>query len=139
MINQILVRDTGRSTLRSDRSLTSLILGLAAERGISTEQAARDVEEAYVRAAEVKHGAEYLFWAKLDADGTMSLAQVLQVVEHVVNPCREVALSDLRSNFPDAELGQYVVNAIAPVHPPKIAHWQIPRATEIENVELVVS
>ena len=126
-------------TLSSDRNLLVLSERIAKERGISREQAVDEIQEAYVQAAEAEHGPEYLFWAKIAEDGAVFVAQVLRAVEVMRNPYREVALLDLQSTYPDAQLGQYIVNAITPVHPPKLADWLVPRATEISNVELKVT
>ncbi|KIC43365.1 hypothetical protein RA27_08845 [Ruegeria sp. ANG-R] len=122
--------------LEADRSLLALAGAISKEQGIPQEVAIREVEASYVRAAEAEYGPEYEFWAQIKADGTVQLAQVLKVVKAMRNEYREVALDDLRKSHPEARPGQYVVNALAPIHPHRISEWMQPRQTRVENLKI---
>ncbi|GAA6158662.1 hypothetical protein NBRC116589_08360 [Ruegeria sp. HU-ET01832] len=136
MTSSSLVEGGTTITLETDRTLLTLAAKLAEKQRMSAQDAIGEIEQAYTRAAEAEHGPEYLFWAKIGKDGAISVAQVLKIVEVLTDQYREVALSDVRNNFPDAQIGQFVVNAIDPVHPPKVAHWLSPRATDISGLDL---
>lgn len=126
-------------TLKNERNLLVLANTLTQQQQIQQETAVQIIEAAYVRAAEAKYGAEYEFWARIKNDGSIQLAQVLKVVEIMRNECREVTLSDLQDSQSHAELGQYVVNPLEPVHPPQIAEWLGSGETEIQNVKITVA
>ena len=128
----------GPFVLKSNRNLLVLAEVLAKANGVSVEDAVTGIEASYVRAAEAEFGTEYEFWARIKPDGTISLAQVLKVVDVVRSEYREVALGDLSRYDANAALGQFVVNELDSVHPEKIVHWLQSEGTEICNISLSV-
>ncbi|NOD92948.1 hypothetical protein GS636_09155 [Ruegeria sp. HKCCD4884] len=124
--------------LKGERNLLVLANVLIRQQQIPQETASREIEAAYVRAAEAEYGAEYEFWAKLKKDGSIELAQVLKVVDVMLNEYREVALTDIRNTQSDAELGHYVVNPVPPIHPHRISEWLRSGETQIRNLSINV-
>lgn len=122
--------------LKGERNLLVLANVLIRQQQIPQETASREIEAAYVRAAEAEYGAEYEFWAKLKKDGSIELAQVLKVVDLMVNEYREVALTEIRNTQSDAELGHYVVNPVTPIHPHRISEWLRSGETQIRNLSI---
>ena len=94
---------------------------LAHRQQVPVREMIKEIERAYVDAAETQYGKGNTFWASVQDVGAIKLAQVLKVVEEVKTPQREVARSNLLETDPDVQLGHYVVNTIEPIHPPKFA------------------
>ena len=138
MTDEVVVELSEILTLRSKRNLLVLADALTQQQQIPQETAIRNIEAAYIRAAEAEYGPEYEFWARIMKDGSIQLAQVLKVVEMMRNEFREVSLSDLQQSQSHAELEQYVVNSLDPVHPPQISEWLRSDETEIQNVKITV-
>lgn len=139
MTETVLVDRPDTIELGLDTDLMSLAAVIAAEYDISPEMAVREIEDLYVAAAEAEHGAGYRFWASVKRDGTVEVAQVLKVVATLRDEQREVAIDALRTVEPEAQLGQYVVNPIDPIHPARIAVWLEKGKTEVRNVKLSVA
>ena len=94
------------------------------------------VEAAYVKAAERRHGSDFIFWARRNDAGHIAVAQVLKIVETVVDDHREVKLTDVQLCVPNAKLGEYVINRIDPVEPdgPQMTDAQL--LATIKNVRI---
>ena len=122
--------------LRRNTFLRTLAEELAHRQQVPVREMIKEIERAYVDAAETQYGKGYTFWASVQDDGTIKLAQVLKVVEEVKTPQREVARSNLLETDPDVQLGHYVVNTIEPIHPPKFAQSVRLQETHITNLKI---
>lgn len=136
MTQDLLLETPGPFVLDSDRTLLSLAGFLADTHGIPRQQAVDEIEAAYIRAAEAEYGPDYTFWVRVKPDGSIAVAQVLKIVEVMRDERREVALGDLSDSHPDARLGAFIVNPVAPVHPAHIAEWLQPRQTTLRNIRV---
>ncbi|MCQ2482310.1 MAG: transcription termination factor NusA [Clostridia bacterium] len=85
------------------------IRALAEERGIDDEKLIRAVEEGIVTAFRREFSASKTnenVHAEIDReDGTISLYKVIEVVEEVMDPDKEMSLEDAKSMDPDFEIG----------------------------------
>ena len=103
---------------------------------LSLEEAVAQFEAAYVKTAQSHYGREYKFWARLKRDGRIDLVQVLKIVKVVKNAHRHVSLENVQQHDPKAKIGQFVVNALPPIHPQEFADNLGKAATFVQDVRI---
>ena len=95
---------------------------LAREKAIDREIVLSAMEEAIQKAAKSRYGAEHDIRAQIDRKtGETRLFRVLEVVEEVEDPARQITLEDARSRKPDAKIGDFVAESLPPVEFGRIA------------------
>lgn len=111
----------------------------AEESGQDVEQVLAALERACVQAAEKLHGEAYRFDAKITESGRLRVVQLLEVVETVTDPNRQVSLVNIRKSDPKAELGSLIVNPIEPVIPEGLFPRGLPTDIKIKSFEITVA
>ncbi|RMF72566.1 MAG: transcription termination/antitermination protein NusA [Alphaproteobacteria bacterium] len=95
---------------------------LAREKAIDREIVLSAMEEAIQKAAKSRYGAEHDIRAQIDRKtGETRLFRVLEVVEDVEDPARQITLEEARAKKPDAEIGDFVAESLPPVEFGRIA------------------
>ncbi len=95
---------------------------LAREKAIDREIVLEAMEEAIQRAAKSRYGAEHEIRAQIDRKtGETRLFRVMEVVEEVEDPAREISLEEARERKGDAEVGDFVADPLPPVEFGRIA------------------
>lgn len=95
---------------------------VAREKSIDREIVLGAMEEAIQKAARSRYGAEHEIRSKIDRkSGEIALTRALVVVEHVESAATEILLADAQAMNPNAELGDYIHEALPPVEFGRIA------------------
>ncbi len=95
---------------------------LAREKAIDREIVLEAMEEAIQRAAKSRYGAEHEIRAQIDRKtGETRLFRVMEVVEEVEDPAREISLEDARERKSDAGIGDFIADPLPPVEFGRIA------------------
>ena len=88
----------------------------AREKMIDREIVLEAMEEAIQKAARARYGAENEIRAQIDRKtGEIRLFRIMEVVEEVENPSTQVSLEDARREKPDAEIGDFIADALPPI------------------------
>ncbi len=88
----------------------------AREKMIDREIVLEAMEEAIQKAARARYGAENEIRAQIDRKtGEIRLFRIMEVVEEVENPSTQVNLEDARREKPDAEIGDFIADALPPI------------------------
>ncbi len=95
---------------------------LAREKAIDREIVLSAMEEAIQKAAKSRYGAEHDIRAQIDRrTGETRLFRVLEVVEDVEDPARQITLEEARARKADAEIGDFIAESLPPVEFGRIA------------------
>ncbi len=95
---------------------------LAREKAIDREIVLSAMEEAIQKAAKSRYGAEHDIRAQIDRKtGETRLFRVLEVVEEVEDPARQITIEEARVRKPDAAIGDFVAESLPPVEFGRIA------------------
>ncbi|GIX16429.1 MAG: transcription termination/antitermination protein NusA [Rhodothalassiaceae bacterium] len=95
---------------------------LAREKAIDREIVITAMEEAIQRAAKSRYGAEHDIRAQIDRrTGETRLFRVLEVVDEVEDPARQITLEDAKAKKPDAKVGDFIAESLPPVEFGRIA------------------
>ncbi len=95
---------------------------LAREKAIDREIVLSAMEEAIQKAAKSRYGAEHDIRAQIDRKtGETRLFRVLEVVEDVEDPARQITLAEARAKKTDAKIGDFVAESLPPVEFGRIA------------------
>ncbi len=102
--------------------LLQIVELVAREKSIDKEIVIEAMEEAIQKAARSRYGAENEIRAQIDKKtGDIRLFRVIEVVEEVENPAVEIALHDARRTKEDAEIGDFLADALPPMDFGRIA------------------
>ena len=89
---------------------------VARDKGIDREEVLVAMEEAIQKAGRSKYGHEHDIRADIDRkSGDIKLFRYREVVEAVENEVTELTLEDARRIKPDAEVGEFLVDALPPI------------------------
>lgn len=89
---------------------------VAREKSIDRRIVIQAMEDAIQKAAKSRYGAENDIRCEIDPrTGETRLTRVLAIVEKVENDSTEIALVDARRRRPDAELGDFIAEALPPL------------------------
>ena len=89
---------------------------VARDKGIDREEVLVAMEEAIQKAGRSKYGHEHDIRADIDRkSGDIKLFRYREVVEAVENEVTELTLEDARHIKPDAEVGEFLVDALPPI------------------------
>ena len=95
---------------------------VAREKSIDREIVLEAMEEAIQKAARSRYGAEHEIRSKIDRkSGEIALTRALVVVETVESAATEILLADAQAMNPNAELGDFIHEALPPVEFGRIA------------------
>jgi N utilization substance protein A len=95
---------------------------VAREKMIDPSLVIEAMEDSLGKAARSRYGAEYDIRAKLDAKtGDLTMTRYRHVVEEVENFFTEITLADAKAIKPDAQLGDYLTDALPPMDFGRIA------------------
>lgn len=95
---------------------------VAREKAIERDVVLAAMEEAVQKAARSRYGQENDIRAEIDRKtGEIRLARLLQVVEAVENDAIEIAFSEAKRRNPEAEIGDYISEALPPLDFGRIA------------------
>ncbi len=95
---------------------------VAQEKGISTEEVLRAMELAIQTAARRKYGHEHEIVAEIDRrSGEVRIYRVLEVVEEVADPDRQITLEEARARNPAAQIGDRILDPLPPIDLGRIA------------------
>ncbi len=102
--------------------LIAIADAVAREKSIDRMIVIEAMEEAIQRAARARYGAENDIRAKIDPrGGDLRLWRVLEVVEEVDDPFKQIALADARVKDPSVEVGAFVIDPLPPIEFGRIA------------------
>jgi N utilization substance protein A len=89
---------------------------VAREKSIDRRIVIQAMEDAIQKAAKSRYGAENDIRCEIDPrTGETRLTRVLAIVENVENDSTEISLADARRRRPDAELGDFISEALPPL------------------------
>jgi N utilization substance protein A len=95
---------------------------VAREKMIDPSLVIEAMEDSLGKAARSRYGAEYDIRARLDAKtGDLTMTRYRHVVEEVENFFTEITLADAKAIKPDAQLGDYLTDALPPMDFGRIA------------------
>ncbi len=95
---------------------------VAREKSIDREEVLDAMEQAIQKAARSKYGLEHDVRAEVDRkSGEIRLARYLEVAEEIENEVTQITLAAARTKKPDAEIGDFLVDALPPIDFGRIA------------------
>ena len=95
---------------------------VARDKGIEAEEVLEAMEQAIQKAARSKYGHENDVRAVIDRDsGEIQLARYLEVADPVENDATQIKISEAKRLNPDAEVGDFLTEALPPVDFGRIA------------------
>ncbi len=95
---------------------------VAREKSIDRLIVIEAMQDAIQKAARSRYGAETEVKAEINPKtGELRLWRLLEIVENVEEPSREISLEDARKKAPEAELGQYISEPLPPIEFGRIA------------------
>ena len=95
---------------------------VAREKSIDREEVLEAMEQAIQKAARSKYGLEHDVRAEVDRkSGEIRLARYLEVAEEIENEVTQITLAAARTKKPDAEIGDFLVDALPPIDFGRIA------------------
>lgn len=102
--------------------LLQIAEAVAREKSIDSSIVIEAMQDAIARAARAKYGAETEVRAEINPkSGELRLWRLLEVVEAVEEPGRQIALEDAKGKNAAAELGNYVTEPLPPIEFGRIA------------------
>ncbi len=104
------------ATTLNPQELLQVADAVAREKAIAQDIVLEAMEEAIQKAARAKYGVEHEIRAEIDRrSGEIRLARLMEVVEAVENDYTEIALTDARERNPDAQVGDFISDALPPI------------------------
>ncbi len=95
---------------------------VAQEKGIDRETVLDAMEQAIMHAGKRKYGQEHDIRADIDRKtGEISLMCYIEVADPIENPMTQISLDSARDRNPDAQAGDYLVDALPPIDFGRIA------------------
>jgi N utilization substance protein A len=95
---------------------------VARDKGIEREEVIEAMEQAIQKAGRSKYGHEHDIRAHIDrANGAITLARYMQVVETVENEAIQIPLAAACKKKPDAKVGEFLVDPLPPIDFGRIA------------------
>ena len=102
--------------------LLQIAEAVAREKAIDKNLVIEAMEEAIQKAARAKYGAENEIRAQIDPDnGDIRLFRLMEVVEEVETPSREVSLRIAKKDRPEVEIGEFIADPLPPMDFGRIA------------------
>jgi N utilization substance protein A len=112
--------DTGAVHARPE--LLQVADTVARDKNIDRDEVLEAMEQAIQKAGRSKYGHEHDIRAKIDrSSGEITLARYLEVTETVENEATQVTLDWARRRYPDAKLGDVLVDPLPPIDFGRIA------------------
>ncbi|MFQ5958250.1 MAG: transcription termination/antitermination protein NusA, partial [Alphaproteobacteria bacterium] len=95
---------------------------VAREKGIDRDTVLDAMEQAIQHAGKRKYGQEHDIRAEIDRkSGDIKLMRYLEVIELVENPATQVSIAEARERNPEAQVGDFVTEALPPIEFGRIA------------------
>jgi len=95
---------------------------VARDKGIDREEVLEAMEQAIQKAGRTKYGMEHDIRATIDrATGEIKLARYLEVTDTIENDLIQLTLEQARERRADAELGDFLIDALPPIEFGRIA------------------
>ena len=95
---------------------------VAQEKGIERETVLDAMEQAIQHAGKRKYGQEHDIRADIDrTTGEIKLMRYIEVAEPIENPMTQISIESARDRNPDAQVGDYLVDALPPIDFGRIA------------------
>ncbi|MEE8532422.1 MAG: transcription termination factor NusA [Alphaproteobacteria bacterium] len=95
---------------------------VAREKGIERDTVLDAMEQAIQHAGKRKYGQEHDIRAEIDREsGDITLMRYLEVAEMVENPATQVSIAEARERNPEAQVGDFLTEALPPIEFGRIA------------------
>lgn len=119
------------------QSFTETLTAKAKSLDIAIHDLLVEVEREIISETQENYGSQYEYRVKIDQDkGRLQLAQVLEVIEVVTDPNRQLSLDKAISLDPSLKVGDLVANPIEPIIPNTAQKYFTSRQFKIKNIEI---
>ncbi|MEP1520371.1 MULTISPECIES: NusA N-terminal domain-containing protein [Paracoccaceae] len=121
----------------SFQNFTETLAAKAKSLDITIHDLLVEIEREIISETQENYGSQYEYRVKINQDkGRLQLAQVLEVIEFVTDPNRQLSLDKAISLDPTLKVGDLVANQIEPIIPNTAQKYFEFQQLKIENLKI---